>query len=122
MRVISLPSKNPAPLAAYPAGRRGALSGSCPLPSGYQDAALFAGALPHDRHRVGNGRIYESDITRGLFVWDLDDRDADDAVRLRHLNPQTQEFRIGAKRDDDRWNDGDRWHDDGDDDRGDDDD
>ncbi len=59
-----------------------------------------------------NGKIYESDISRGLYTWDLDDRDADRAVRLRHLNPQTQEFTIGAKKDHDRWNDGDRWHDD----------
>jgi hypothetical protein len=59
-----------------------------------------------------NGKIYEADITRGLFVWDLDDRDVDRAVRLRHLNPQTQEFTIGAKRDNDRWNEGDKWHDD----------
>ena len=64
-----------------------------------------------------NGKIYESDITRGLYVWDFDDRDADKAVRLRHLNPQTQEFTIGAKKDHDRWNDGDRWHDDDRDDR-----
>jgi hypothetical protein len=59
-----------------------------------------------------NGKIYEADITRGLFVWDLDDRDTDRALRLRHLNPQTQEFTIGAKKDNDRWNEGDRWHDD----------
>ena len=59
-----------------------------------------------------NGYIYESDITRGLFVWKFDDRDAKSAVRLRHLNPQTQEFTIGAKTDHDRWNKGDKWHDD----------
>jgi hypothetical protein len=62
-----------------------------------------------------NGKIYESDITRGLYIWDLEDRDADRAERLRHLNPQTQEFTIGAKKDRDRWNDDDRWHDDDDD-------
>jgi hypothetical protein len=59
-----------------------------------------------------NGKIYESDITRGLYVWDLEDRDTERAYRLRHLNPQTQEFTIGAKRDHDRWNEGDKWHDD----------
>jgi hypothetical protein len=59
-----------------------------------------------------NGKIYESDITRGLYIWDFEDRDADRAVRMRHLNPQTQEFTIGAKKDDDRWNPGDKWHDD----------
>jgi hypothetical protein len=57
-----------------------------------------------------NGVIYEADITRGLFTWKLDDRDVRDAVRLRHLNPQTQEFTIGARKDDDRWNEGDKWH------------
>jgi hypothetical protein len=59
-----------------------------------------------------NGKIYESDITRGLFTWDFDDRDTDRAVKLRHLNPQTQEFTLGAKKDHDRWNEGDKWHDD----------
>ncbi|HET9740966.1 MAG TPA: hypothetical protein VFP78_22835 [Solirubrobacteraceae bacterium] len=58
-----------------------------------------------------NGYIYESDITRGLFVWKFKDRDAKAAVRLRHLNPQTQEFTIGAKKDHDRWNKDDKWHD-----------
>jgi hypothetical protein len=59
-----------------------------------------------------NGIIYESDITRGLFTWRLDNRDTERAMRLRHMNPQTQEFTIGAKRDNDRWNERDRWHDD----------
>ncbi len=60
-----------------------------------------------------NGYIYESDITRGLYVWKLSDRDTDRAMRVRHLNPQTQEFSIGAKKDHDRWNKGDKWHDEG---------
>jgi hypothetical protein len=60
---------------------------------------------------IYNGKIYESDITRGLFTWDIDERDLERSMRLRHLNPQTQEFTIGAKKDRDRWNDGDRWHD-----------
>jgi hypothetical protein len=64
-----------------------------------------------------NGIIYQADITRGLLTWDLDDRDVDRAYKLRHLNPQTQEFTIGAKHDRDRWNDGDRWHHDDRDDR-----
>lgn len=42
-----------------------------------------------------NGRIYESDITRGLIIWKLSDRAVAGALRLRHLNPQTQEFTIG---------------------------
>ena len=38
-------------------------------------------------------------------------------MKLRHLNPQTQEFTIGAKKDHDRWNSDDKWHDDRWDDR-----
>jgi hypothetical protein len=44
-----------------------------------------------------NGYIYESDITRGLYAWKLDDRDVRDAEKLSHLNPQTQEFTIDGK-------------------------
>jgi hypothetical protein len=42
-----------------------------------------------------DGRIYESDITRGLTIWDLHDRAVAGADNLGHLNPQTQEFTIG---------------------------
>ena len=59
-----------------------------------------------------NGVIYEADITRGLFTWRLDERDTERAMKLRHMNPQTQEFTIGAKKDHDRWNESDKWHDD----------
>ena len=45
-----------------------------------------------------NGYIYESDITRGLYAWKLDDRDVRDAIKLSHLNPQTQEFTIDDRR------------------------
>jgi hypothetical protein len=45
-----------------------------------------------------NGYIYESDITRGLYAWKLDDRDVKDAIKLSHLNPQTQEFTIDDRR------------------------
>jgi len=41
-----------------------------------------------------NGRIYESDITRGLLIWNLSDRATADAKRLPYLNPQTQEFSL----------------------------
>jgi hypothetical protein len=41
-----------------------------------------------------NGRIYESDITRGLIIWNLSDRAVAGARKLSHLNPQTQEFSI----------------------------
>jgi PA domain/LVIVD repeat len=42
-----------------------------------------------------DGRIYESDITRGLIIWDLHDSAVAGAQKLGHLNPQTQEFTIG---------------------------
>ena len=42
-----------------------------------------------------NGRIYESDITRGLLIWRLSDKAVANAMTLGHLNPQTQEFTIG---------------------------
>jgi hypothetical protein len=38
-----------------------------------------------------NGRIYESDITRGLIVWNMSDNVVAGAMKLDHLNPQTQE-------------------------------
>jgi hypothetical protein len=41
-----------------------------------------------------DGRIYESDITRGLIIWNLSDRAVAGAQKLRHLNPQTQEFTL----------------------------
>ncbi|MGH3045100.1 MAG: LVIVD repeat-containing protein [Gaiellaceae bacterium] len=41
-----------------------------------------------------NGRIYESDITRGLLIWRLDDPAVSQYLRTPHLNPQTQEFSI----------------------------
>jgi hypothetical protein len=41
-----------------------------------------------------DGRIYESDITRGMLVWNLSDSATAGARKLGHLNPQTQEFTI----------------------------
>jgi hypothetical protein len=41
-----------------------------------------------------DGRIYESDITRGLMVWNLSDRATAGSAKLGHLNPQTQEYTI----------------------------
>jgi hypothetical protein len=38
-----------------------------------------------------NGRIYESNITTGLLVWNLSDPAVAGARSLGHLNPQTQE-------------------------------
>ena len=44
-----------------------------------------------------NGRIYESDITRGLIIWKLTDPAVAGAMKLDHLNPQTQEFTFPFK-------------------------
>jgi hypothetical protein len=41
-----------------------------------------------------DGRIYESDITRGLLIWELHDQAVAGAKKLGHLNPQTQEATI----------------------------
>ncbi len=38
-----------------------------------------------------DGRIYESDIRRGLIIWNLSDSAVAGARKLGHLNPQTQE-------------------------------
>ena len=45
-----------------------------------------------------DGRIYESDMTRGLLIWNLVDPAVAGAKKLGHLNPQTQEFTIPLKR------------------------
>ena len=42
-----------------------------------------------------NGWIYESDITRGLLVWNLSSRVVAGAKKLPFLNPQTNMFTIG---------------------------
>jgi hypothetical protein len=44
-----------------------------------------------------DGRIYESDITRGLIVWNLSDRAVAGAKKLGHSNPQTQESSFPAR-------------------------
>ena len=41
-----------------------------------------------------DGEIYESDMTRGLITWRLNDDAVAGARTLQHLNPQTQEFTI----------------------------
>jgi hypothetical protein len=41
-----------------------------------------------------NNFVYESDITRGLNVYRVSDRALAGAIRLPHLNPQTQEFSL----------------------------
>jgi PA domain/LVIVD repeat len=44
-----------------------------------------------------NGLIYESDIRRGLIVWNLSDNAVAGAKKLDHLNPQTQETSFPLK-------------------------
>jgi hypothetical protein len=44
-----------------------------------------------------NGRIYQSDIRRGLIIWNLSDPAVAGAKRLSHLNPQTQETSFAAR-------------------------
>lgn len=44
-----------------------------------------------------DGRIYESDITRGFLVWDLSDNVVAGAKKFGHLNPQTQEISFPFK-------------------------
>jgi hypothetical protein len=46
-----------------------------------------------------NGRIYESDITRGLLIWRLDDEAVIQFLRTPHSNPQTQDFTITSNYD-----------------------
>ena len=45
-----------------------------------------------------DGRIYESDIRRGLIIWNLTDSAVAGAKKLGHLNPQTQETSFPLKR------------------------
>jgi hypothetical protein len=42
-----------------------------------------------------NNFIYESSITEGLNVFRLSGSETGGAIRLDHLNPQTQEFSLG---------------------------
>jgi hypothetical protein len=44
-----------------------------------------------------NGRIYESDITRGLIIWNLSDKVTAGAKKFDHLNPQTAETSFELK-------------------------
>ena len=44
-----------------------------------------------------DGRIYESDIRRGLIIWNLSDSAVAGAKKLGHLNPQTQETSFPLK-------------------------
>jgi LVIVD repeat len=54
-----------------------------------------------------DGFIYESHIGEGLNIFQLKGRETRTAIKLRHLNPQTQEFSIQPRdRDDDDDDDG----------------
>jgi hypothetical protein len=44
-----------------------------------------------------DGRIYQSDIRRGLIIWNLSDSAVAGARKLGHLNPQTQETSFPAR-------------------------
>ncbi len=44
-----------------------------------------------------DGLIYESDMKRGLIIWNLSDNAVAGAKKLRHLNPQTQETSFSRK-------------------------
>jgi len=44
-----------------------------------------------------DGLIYESDIRRGLIIWNLSDNAVAGAKKLGHLNPQTQETSFALK-------------------------
>jgi hypothetical protein len=44
-----------------------------------------------------DGLIYESDMKRGLIIWNLSDRAVAGAKKLGHLNPQTQETSFARK-------------------------
>jgi hypothetical protein len=70
-------------------------------PANAQEIA-YADPAPLSPTRLGgdwssywyDGTIYESDISRGLLTWHLDDPAVAGAQTLGHLNPQTQEFTI----------------------------
>jgi hypothetical protein len=44
-----------------------------------------------------NNFIYETNITEGLNIFRFSGKETAGAMRLSHLNPQTQEFTIKAK-------------------------
>jgi hypothetical protein len=48
-----------------------------------------------------NDYIYETNITEGLNIFELKGRETRSAVKLGHLNPQTQEFTLKDRRGDD---------------------
>jgi len=49
---------------------------------------------PRYREPEYNNYVYESEITKGLNVFRFSDLRTSGAIRLQHLNPQTQEFSL----------------------------
>ena len=66
------------------------------------ETIAWSDPLPLDPEDLGgawssywyNGRIYESSITEGLNVFRVSDKALAKAMKLDHLNPQTQEFSL----------------------------
>jgi len=74
---------------------------SDPLPLG--QVTTPAGALVNELGGAWasyyyNNFVYESEITKGLNVFRVSDRALAGAIRLSHLNPQTQEFSLEGRR------------------------
>ncbi|MGH9248626.1 MAG: hypothetical protein ACRD0W_03790 [Acidimicrobiales bacterium] len=70
---------------------------SRPAPLGWSDPPALSppdlgGAWSSYWH---NNFIYESSITQGVNVFRLSGNETGGAIRLDHLNPQTQEFSLG---------------------------
>jgi hypothetical protein len=69
-----------------------------PTEIAYADPAPLNPVVPEDGGDWSSywydGEIYESDMTRGLITWRLNDPAVAAAQTLGHLNPQTQEFTI----------------------------
>jgi hypothetical protein len=68
----------------------------------YEFAYADPAPLDPDNFTVGgdwsthwyDGFIYESDITRGVIVWNYSGNETAGAAKLGHLNPQTQEWTV----------------------------
>ncbi|MQA86787.1 MAG: hypothetical protein GEV03_19690 [Streptosporangiales bacterium] len=62
----------------------------------------LVGPAAHPADRLGgawssywyNGFVYESSIAEGLNIFRVSGKAVRGALRLRHLNPQTQEFTL----------------------------
>jgi hypothetical protein len=54
-----------------------------------------------------DGEIYETNIAEGLNIFKLGGTETRSAIRLGHLNPQTQKFSLDGRRGDDNDDDDD---------------